>query len=94
MAMVWISCRQTHEQAYVSARKRLCLQASTQMSTWQEASRTAMGSPPASKSLGHGTECLQQSWKWWQPLEGQALPATPSTEVLTIPPVTHQTQKL
>lgn len=28
LAVVWILCRQTHEQAYVSAGKRLCLQAS------------------------------------------------------------------
>lgn len=42
---VWILCRQTHEQAYVSAGKRLCLQANMQTSTWQEASSAAMESP-------------------------------------------------
>lgn len=36
LAMVRMLCRQTHEQAYVTAGKRLCLQASLQTSTWQE----------------------------------------------------------
>lgn len=68
---------QTHEQAYVRAGKRLCLQASTQTSTWQEASSADTESPQASKSLVHSTECPQQPWQWGQPLVGQSSACDP-----------------
>lgn len=64
LATVWVLCQQTHEQVYVSAEKRLCLQASMQTSAWQEAPSTVMGSPQASKSLVLSTECPQQPWQW------------------------------
>lgn len=93
LAMVWILCRQTHEQAYVSAGKRLCLQASMQTSTWQEASSAAMASPQVSKSLVHSTGDPSNAGSGCSLLWNEALPATPSTEVLTIPHVTRRIQK-
>lgn len=92
--MVWILCRQTHEQAYVSAGKRLCLQASMQTSIWQEASSAAMESPQVSTSLVHSTSVPNNPGSGGSLLWDEALPVTPSTEVLTIPRVTHRIQKL
>lgn len=52
-----------------------------------------MESPQASMSLVHSTTVPSNAGSGGSLLWDEALPVTPSTEVLTVPSVTHQVQK-